>query len=203
MTKQLKTLKDTATYQEIIKKSRFTVHVTRADTVEEAMEFLELVREPDANHNCWAYKIGDLYRFSDDGEPGGTAGRPMFMAIEQQGYDHVMAVVIRYFGGIKLGAGGLARTYGGTTGKCLQQAEAYIVQNRVVFKMIVPFDKTGIVYQFLDGCTDLDRLAEDYTEHGLEFKLRTVESQFASFSQQAANASAGSFDIQVIDTVFE
>src|SRR3546814_18000784 len=77
---------------------------------------------PDATHNCWAWRIGDDYRSNDDGEPAGTAGRPILAAIDGQGMDRVVVVVTRWFGGIKLGAGGLVRAYGGTAAECLRRA---------------------------------------------------------------------------------
>jgi hypothetical protein len=76
----------------------------------------------DATHNCWAWRIGGDYRSSDDGEPAGTAGRPILAAIDGQGFDRVMVVVTRWFGGIKLGAGGLVRAYGGAAAECLRTA---------------------------------------------------------------------------------
>jgi putative IMPACT (imprinted ancient) family translation regulator len=94
-------------HEEEVKRSRFIALVDRADSPDAALAFLELIRDVDATHNCWAYKVDDKYRFSDDGEPGGSAGRPILAAIEGQGLDHVVAVVIRYFGGTKLGVGGL------------------------------------------------------------------------------------------------
>ncbi|MCU0692466.1 MAG: YigZ family protein, partial [Polyangiaceae bacterium] len=110
----MRTLRADAEHECLIKKSRFLARAARADTADEAMAFLQRVRDDTASHNCWAYRIGELYRFSDDGEPGGTAGRPILSAIEGQRVDHVMVVVARHFGGIKLGAGGLVRAYGGT-----------------------------------------------------------------------------------------
>jgi putative IMPACT (imprinted ancient) family translation regulator len=77
----------------------------------------------DATHNCWAYRVGAQYRFNDDGEPSGTAGKPILAAIDGQGLDRVAVVVTRWFGGIKLGAGGLVRAYGGTAAECLRVAE--------------------------------------------------------------------------------
>ncbi|MFC6616804.1 IMPACT family protein [Deinococcus radiophilus] len=79
---------------------------------------------PDATHHCWAYRIGELYRFNDDGEPGGTAGAPILRAIEGQGVQHVMVIVVRYYGGVKLGTGGLVRAYGGAAAECLRTAPA-------------------------------------------------------------------------------
>lgn len=99
----------------VIEGSEFLAFAERADSAPEALAQLAALRTryPDATHYCWAYQIGPLYRFSDDGEPGGTAGAPMLRAIGGQDIDHVMVVVVRYYGGIKLGTGGLVRAYGG------------------------------------------------------------------------------------------
>ncbi|MFZ6046270.1 IMPACT family protein [Pseudomonas sp. CR3202] len=117
------TLSAPAEYREEIKKSRFIAHAAQVSSVEEAQAFIARLSEPGASHNCWAWKLGNQYRFSDDGEPGGTAGRPILAAIEGQGCDQVAVLVIRYYGGIQLGTGGLARAYGGSAAKCLQGGE--------------------------------------------------------------------------------
>ncbi|SEI38359.1 IMPACT family protein [Frateuria terrea] len=105
-----------------IRKSRFLAQAAPVQSVEQALAFLHEVADPAATHNCWAYRIGQDYRFNDDGEPGGTAGRPILQAIEGAGIDRVMVVVTRWYGGIKLGAGGLVRAYGGTAADCLRLA---------------------------------------------------------------------------------
>lgn len=117
------TLAGPAVYQEDIRKSRFHCVAAPIASESEAQAFLAAHRAPAAGHNCWAWKLGNQYRFSDDGEPGGTAGRPMLVAIEGQDMDRVVVLVSRWFGGIKLGTGGLARAYGGCAAKCLQDAE--------------------------------------------------------------------------------
>jgi uncharacterized YigZ family protein len=106
-----------------IRKSRFLAQAAPVQAVGQALAFLHEVADPTATHNCWAYRIGRDYRFNDDGEPGGTAGRPILQAIEGAGVDRVMVVVTRWYGGIKLGAGGLVRAYGGTAAECLRLAE--------------------------------------------------------------------------------
>ena len=103
------TLTAPCAHQEDIKKSRFAAFAAPVSTVDEAMRFFAANSDPEATHNCWAYKIGQEYRFNDDGEPGGTAGRPILQAIEGQGMDRVAVLVVRWFGGVKLGAGGLVR----------------------------------------------------------------------------------------------
>lgn len=106
-----------------IRKSRFLAHAAPVPTVEEALAFVHEVGEAGANHNCWAYRIGQLYRFNDDGEPSGSAGKPILAAIDGQDLDGVVAVVTRWFGGIKLGVGGLIRAYRGTAAECMRRGE--------------------------------------------------------------------------------
>ena len=98
----------------IEKKSRFIGRVWPVQTEEEALEKIQQMKKQhyDATHNCWAYIIKDgAVRFSDDGEPGGTAGMPMLQVLQREGLYNIVCVVTRYFGGILLGAGGLVRAY--------------------------------------------------------------------------------------------
>ena len=92
-----------------VKKSRFVATVAPVASPEQALAFVAAHRQADARHNCWAYRIGQEFRFYDDGEPGGTAGRPILAALEGSGLDRAVVLVVRYFGGVKLGAGGLTR----------------------------------------------------------------------------------------------
>jgi uncharacterized YigZ family protein len=105
-----------------IKKSRFLAQAAPASSPETAMAFVDSLRGNGGGHHCWAYRIGQAYRFNDDGEPSSSAGKPILAAIDGQGFDSVVVVVTRWFGGIKLGVGGLIRAYGGTAAQCLQQA---------------------------------------------------------------------------------
>ena len=109
----------------MIEKSRFIVSAIHVDTVEEAVEFVNGKRKQyfDATHNCYAYAVGDRVKFSDDGEPQGTAGMPIYECIKNNGLDRLVVVVTRYFGGIKLGAGGLVRAYSGSCAEVLRQCE--------------------------------------------------------------------------------
>lgn len=107
------TLQASHRYELEVKRSRFVAHAVPLPSPEAAPVLLQTLQDLQAAHNCWAYKVGAQYRFSDDGEPAGTAGRPILSAIEAQHLDRVMVVVTRYFGGIKLGVGGLVRAYGG------------------------------------------------------------------------------------------
>jgi uncharacterized YigZ family protein len=117
------TLRATETISQDIKKSRFIAIYGPVSDEQEAKDFIAAHSDPAANHNCWAWRIGQVYRFNDDGEPSGTAGKPILQAIDGQGLDHVAVVVIRWFGGILLGSGGLIRAYGGTAAMGLRAAE--------------------------------------------------------------------------------
>ena len=107
------TIKNNDSYELEIKKSKFISEIYKVNTVEEVNNILSNLRKEhnDANHICYAYIINDLKKSSDDGEPGGTAGVPIMQVIDKQNLNYILAVVIRYFGGIKLGAGGLVRAY--------------------------------------------------------------------------------------------
>ncbi len=116
MSAPYKTLRQSASDEFIINKSRFIGYGSPAQTEEEALAFLKGIREKhkDATHNCYAYVIGrnaGIMRYSDDGEPGGTAGLPIMEVLKAQGVVNCCVVVTRYFGGILLGAGGLVRAY--------------------------------------------------------------------------------------------
>ena len=107
------------------KKSRFIGRVWPVDTEEEALAKIQEMKKKhyDATHNCWAYIIRDgAVRFSDDGEPGGTAGMPMLQVLQREGLFNVVCVVTRYFGGILLGAGGLVRAYSHACSLALEAA---------------------------------------------------------------------------------
>ncbi|GJS09599.1 IMPACT family protein [Tanacetum coccineum] len=119
------------------------------------------VQDPRATHNCWAYKVGNQYRSNDDGEPSGTAGKPIHSAIENSGLDRVMVVVIRHFGGIKLGTGGLVRAYGGVATECLKSAPTRLIKSQVPMGVEVSFDLLGVVYHQLQSFKAED-IKQDY-----------------------------------------
>ncbi|TOY84822.1 YigZ family protein [Levilactobacillus brevis] len=114
------TIRTTGTHELEIKKSRFIADLGRISTEEEAKVFIAqiIAREPKATHHCWAYLLGDhddVQRESDNGEPSGTAGVPILTVLQRNHLHNTIAVVTRYFGGIKLGAGGLIRAYSNAT----------------------------------------------------------------------------------------
>lgn len=122
------TIEETALTEYIINKSRFIGHIAHVETVEEAMEFINMVKKEHytARHNCYAYILGEneeIQKASDDGEPSGTAGIPILEVIKKHELTNVVIVVTRYFGGIKLGAGGLIRAYSHSAALAIQEAQ--------------------------------------------------------------------------------
>lgn len=124
MSDEYRTVARPGVHETEVNRSRFLCALAPAATEREAQEFVAAVRKEhgDASHNCWAYVIGadaSVQRASDDGEPGGTAGVPMLQMLLRRDMRYVVAVVTRYYGGVKLGAGGLIRAYGGAVGEAL------------------------------------------------------------------------------------
>ncbi|EOX91960.1 Ribosomal protein S5 domain 2-like superfamily protein isoform 1 [Theobroma cacao] len=155
------TIKETVTCEKEIKKSKFIAIAGPISNEQSAHSFLNQVKDPRATHNCWAYKVGDQYRSNDDGEPSGTAGKPIHSAIVSSGLDRVMVVVIRYFGGIKLGTGGLVRAYGGVASECLRNAPTCLVKSKVPIGVEIPFDLLGVLYHQLQSFQAED-IKQDY-----------------------------------------
>ncbi|KAH7679624.1 Impact family protein [Dioscorea alata] len=140
------TLRERVSCEREIKRSKFIAIASPVHDERSAQSFLLEVQDPRATHNCWAYKLGDQFRCNDDGEPSGTAGKPIYSAIVSSGIDMVMVVVIRHFGGIKLGTGGLVRAYGGVALDCLKSAETRFVKPKAPVGIEVPYDLLGTIY---------------------------------------------------------
>ncbi|KAF1709213.1 IMPACT family protein [Pseudoxanthomonas kalamensis DSM 18571] len=153
-----------------VKHSRFLALAASADDAQAALQHVARVSDPGATHNCWAYRIGDEYRSSDDGEPAGTAGRPILAAIDGQGYDHVVVVVTRWFGGIKLGAGGLVRAYGGAAAECLRTAPRVELVATTSVTLHVGFPDLGAAHQAL-AAANAHKHAENFDAEGARLSV--------------------------------
>lgn len=164
------TLAEAASHTLEVKHSRFLAQAAPVASPEAAMAFLAQVADADATHNCWAYRIGGEYRSSDDGEPAGTAGRPILAAIDGQGFDRVAVVVTRWYGGIKLGAGGLVRAYGGAAAECLRTAARQPLVAMCVLELQAGFDDIGAVHAAL-GHFAAEKVDEAFTADGLRLRV--------------------------------
>ncbi len=171
-----------------VKHSRFITHAAPVATPVEAMAFLKDVEARDATHNCWAWRIGGDYRSSDDGEPAGTAGRPILAAIDGQGFDRVMVVVTRWFGGIKLGAGGLVRAYGGAAAECLRLAERMPIVETALLSLQVAFDDLGVVHNALPAF-DAIKLSEDFGPDGATLEVELPATRIDGLKSRLRDAT--------------
>lgn len=180
------------TSEETIKRSRFLVHMAHAPDTESAKAFIDSIRaeHPDATHNCWAFAAGPpgdtaQVGMSDDGEPHGTAGKPMLSVLLHGEVGELAVVVTRYFGGVKLGTGGLVRAYSGMVQLGLDglptKEKTFPVRLEVVldyssvtlFKRLLPEVEAEVVQETFD--TDAGFVVELPREHLQEFTDRVVE----------------------------
>lgn len=185
------TLAGPASFELEARRSRFLARALPVDTPEAALAFLREVADPQATHNCWAYRIGGQYRSSDDGEPGGSAGRPILAAIEGQGVDQVMVVVTRWYGGTNLGVGGLVRAYGGAAAECLRTAPKRAIVIWCEAELACDFAYSGAVHALLDGL-DAMKLAETFDEAGLRLRFRLPASSYDTVAARLRDLSRGS-----------
>ena len=173
-----------------VKHSRFLAHATPIGNAADALAFIAAVSVTDATHNCWAYRHGGEYRSSDDGEPAGTAGRPILAAIDGQGYDRIVVVVTRWYGGIKLGAGGLVRAYGGAAAECLRLASRQPLIAMTQLQLSCPFDALGSVHTLL-AAHAVDKLGETFDEQGAQLHIELPAERVGSLKIQLRDATRG------------
>jgi uncharacterized YigZ family protein len=173
-----------------VKKSRFLARAAPVSSPAAALAEIERIADRAATHNCWAYRIGDAYRSSDDGEPSGTAGRPILAAIDGQGIDGVVVVVTRWYGGIKLGAGGLVRAYGGAAAECLRTAARVAIVVRVALDVRCSFSDTGTLRNVL-AAHGGECVAEAFDEHGALLRIELPESARSAFATAVRDATRG------------
>jgi uncharacterized YigZ family protein len=190
----MKQLTKPHTTEEVIKKSTFISIVAPVVSLEEFKAFLEDYSQADVTHNCWAYKIGQVYRFNDDGEPSGTAGKPILNAIEGQGFDNTAALVIRHYGGIKLGTGGLMRAYGGGVSRCLQSAGFEIMQDMCDVMIKVPFQYIQAIHN-LASSIKAEMISEDFNEQGAIITLNLLAENREMCIKKAINLSKGTITV--------
>jgi putative IMPACT (imprinted ancient) family translation regulator len=172
----LHTLSGPASHLLEVKHSRFLARAVPLAAPEEVQAALATLGDPDATHNCWAWRVGGQYRSSDDGEPAGTAGRPILAAIDGQGCDQVLVVVTRWYGGIKLGAGGLVRAYGGAAAECLRRADKRALLAFAELEFACPFADLGAAHAALVA-TGASRLDERFDADGAILRVRLPMDQ--------------------------
>lgn len=194
-----KNLISTNTNEEVIKKSLFIGVCFPIQSNQDFFKQLEQHQDLNATHNCWAYRMANEYRFNDDGEPSGTAGKPILAAIDGAGFDSVGALVIRHYGGIKLGTGGLARAYGGTVAKNLKAApfQYYIPKSDLMIH--IDFQYSQILHQLLNQFEGVS-LDQSFVSSGVDNLVNLPQNNIEDFTKSLNNHTKGSAQIKVIQT---
>lgn len=183
-------LEQPATFEQILKKSRFLALALPVEDEAAAKAAILAHGAADANHNCWAWRFGQSYRFSDDGEPSGTAGKPILAAIDGQSLTHVVVIVTRWFGGVLLGSGGLMRAYGGTAAACLRSATLLPVTISVTGLVDLAFVDLALVKARLAAIRDV-RVEVAYGSTGATLTLRMPEAEAEHIARLVSDLTAG------------
>ena len=186
----MKTLAGPCRYEEIIRKSRFIAHAAPVKTQADTLDFYESVIDSGATHNCWAWRIDHIHRSNDDGEPSGSAGRPILAMIEGRGLEQVMIVVTRYFGGIKLGIGGLVRAYGGCAAKCLDRAKIVEWLPRIECELQYEFPLASSVHGLLEQF-EVEKRSESFDASGTNMVITIEENRFEALKTALRDISRG------------
>lgn len=191
------TLDQPVTFSQDIKKSRFIAFASPITGEEDAKTFLAENSDFAANHNCWAWRTGQVYRFSDDGEPSGTAGKPILQAIDGQELDNVAVLVVRWFGGILLGSGGLIRAYGGTAAACLRLGEKSPVIAYLTATLSCPFSDLALVKSRLSAIRNLKVDAEDFTATGADMRLSVPTEEAEKLGRLLSDLTSGRVNLHI------
>ena len=179
-----------------VARSRFICTIARADSIADAQSFVKQISDmfSDATHNCWAYLVGapgntDRIGMSDDGEPHGTAGRPMLTALTHSGIGDICGVVTRYYGGTKLGTGGLVKAYGGAVAQALTNIP---VEPKVEFKyldFVVSYGCVGAIQQLMPKF-EIDVLEQSFDEE-VRFSVRLPDELETAARAALMDATSG------------
>lgn len=189
----------------IEKRSRFIGHVWRVESEEEAKAHISAMksRYHDARHNCWCYLLreGNVMRYSDDGEPQGTAGQPMLEVFRREGIENVCCVVTRYFGGILLGAGGLLRAYTHSAKDALDAAGISVVRRFVLCSLRVPyhlFERLKLEIETWNGVIHETDYGED-----VQLQILLPEAVLDPFAEKVIDLSAGGVSLKPLGERFQ
>ena len=191
------TLATEVSFEEDIKKSRFQAIAAPVENEQQVKAFLEKHLDTSTTHQCWAWKIGHNVSFNDDGEPSGTAGRPILATIEGNELTNVIVLVNRWYGGIKLGTGDLVRAYGGCAGQCLLLAEKIelIEKKKACFQCL--FNEWAI-FQYELNQQQIE-YEEQYIENGVVIQLQLQIPQIQALALKIQDVTRGREQLKTVD----
>lgn len=190
MTARRNRLTGIATVEQLVRKSRFIAVCGPIDSVDDAERFIETHGAEGCRHVAFAWKLGEQVRFDDAGEPGGTAGRPILAALEHFGLDRSIAVVSRFFGGVKLGTGGLARAYGGTAMAALHDATIEPIVAMTERIVEGGFETADALHRQVEEL-DAEKLDERWTPEGLRLHVRLPADRAAVLARAVREITRG------------
>ncbi len=192
------------TFTEEIKKSRFITLLAHTDGVEAAKAFVESVRaeHPDARHHCVAWVAGrpddsQQLGFSDDGEPAGTAGKPMLAQLMGSGVGEITAVVVRYYGGVLLGTGGLVKAYGGGVQQALNQLTTQIKTPLTEYTLLCEYGQLSGIETLLGQFSGVI-ITSDY-QASVQLRVALPQAKVDAFTAKLADFSRGSLQLFAIE----
>ena len=189
------TIASQITFEEEIKKSRFQAIAAPVENEQQVKEFLEYNKDISTTHQCWAWKIGHNVRFNDDGEPSGTAGRPILATIEGNDLTNIIVMVNRWYGGIKLGTGGLVRAYGGCAGQCLLLAERIELIAKKTIHFSCHFSEWAIFqYELTQQQIEYQ---ETYTVTGVDIEARLQIHQIEPLALKLRDVTRGREELKI------
>ncbi len=191
------TIASSVTFEEDIKKSRFQAIAAAVENEQDVKNFLELHKDSTTTHQCWAWKIGHHVRFNDDGEPSGTAGRPILATIEGNELTNIIVLVNRWYGGIKLGTGGLVRAYGGCAGQCLLLAEKIELIEKKKVSFACQFNEWAI-FQYELNKQQIE-FKEQYTAMGVEVEGLLQVHQIEPLSLKIQDVTRGREQLKIVE----
>lgn len=205
MLQQYYTVKGYGETEIVIEKSRFIAYVTRAETEQEAQEFIQTIKKKhwNATHNCSAYLIGEndqIQKANDDGEPGGTAGVPILEVIKKKNLKDTVVVVTRYFGGIKLGAGGLIRAYSKSASEGIKAAG--VVRRKLMRVMHTKVDYSWLGKLENELRSSVYTIKEIHYLENVEFEVFVEESQTENFIKWMTELTNGQGEISEGDLLY-
>jgi len=202
MDKSIITIKQAHSIENVISKSRFIAYIKPVSTENEAKAFIDAIKtkHKDATHNCSAYTVGpemNIQKANDDGEPSGTAGIPMLEILKKLEIHNVCVVVTRYFGGIKLGAGGLIRAYSGAVRDVIYDIGRVELREAIPVTVTLDYDQTGKFEYELASTTFL--LREQFYTDKVSYQIDVVKNEYDTFIDFLNRITSGNYDLKQED----
>ncbi|MDU0427748.1 YigZ family protein [Staphylococcus epidermidis] len=202
MDKSIITIKQAHSIENVISKSRFIAYIKPVSTENEAKAFIDeiKIKHKDATHNCSAYTVGpemNIQKANDDGEPSGTAGIPMLEILKKLEIHNVCVVVTRYFGGIKLGTGGLIRAYSGAVRDAIYDMGRVELREAIPVTVTLDYDQTGKFEYELASTTFL--LREQFYTDKVSYQIDVVKNEYDTFIDFLNRITSGNYDLKQDD----